>query len=274
MLEDNKVAKIFLSAIIGETIEELEFSAQERTVNVSKTKEETFTEKINAQSTLTVCRVDFIAKIKTETGFKTVLIELQKAKYSSDLMRFRKYLGVHYQNPENTYDPEQNNPRQIYFIYFLDYGSDLPERPVLKVGYTVEDIYSGEEFPASGEFVSGLHHISWIIQIKQLKERRRNDLEKLLSIFDQNTAVTPNKHLLNVDEENLPEEFQIVIRRLRKAMEDPNKQSEMELEDDYIKDMQISERKIGELKKEVEERDKEIEELKRQLTELMKNPNK
>ena len=38
MLEDNKVAKLFLSAIIGEEIMEFEFSAQERTVEIPATK--------------------------------------------------------------------------------------------------------------------------------------------------------------------------------------------------------------------------------------------
>ena len=95
MLEDNKVAKIFLSAIIGETITELAFSAQERTLEIErKTKE---------SAPLTVCRFDFSAKVQTDTGFKTIGIELQKAKLQSDIMRFRRYLGIHYQDKANTY---------------------------------------------------------------------------------------------------------------------------------------------------------------------------
>ena len=82
LLEDSKVAKLLLSAIIGEDIQELEFSAQERTVEV--------TPLIKEKTPLTVCRIDFSAKIKTETGFKTVIIELQKAKLQSDIMRFRR----------------------------------------------------------------------------------------------------------------------------------------------------------------------------------------
>ena len=235
MLEDNKVAKIFLSAIIGESIAELDFSAQEQTVEIPKRAKES--------SPLTVCHFDFSAKIKTETGFKTVSIELQKAKLQSDLMRFRRYLGVQYQNPNNTYDEEQEKARQIYCIYFLDYGMDLPLRPVLKVNYTVEDAYTGDQFPASGEFVSGLHHRSWIVQIRELKQRRRNDLEKILSIFDQSN-ITESRYILNVDEESFPEEYQQIIRRLRKAMEDPKKRGEMELEDDIIKELQNKERLI------------------------------
>jgi hypothetical protein len=241
MLEDSKVAKLFLSAIIGEDITDLEFSAQERTVEIPQSAQE--------RAPLTVCRVDFSAKIRTENGFKTVIIELQKAKYLSDLMRFRRYLGVHYQNPSNSYDDKQNKARQIYCIYFLDYGMDLPPRPVLKVNYRVWDAYTGDEFPPSGEFVSGLHHCSWIVQIRHLKQHRRNDLEKLLSVFDQSNLADDTKHILDVDDEIFPEEYRQIIRRLRKAMEDPQKRREMELEDEIIKELQDKERQIEEKNK-------------------------
>jgi hypothetical protein len=174
MLEDSQVAKLFLSAIIGEHITELEFHAQEHTVEIPSTSVE--------RAPLTVCHLDFSAKIETPKGFRTVLIELQKAKFLSDLMRFRRYLGVHYQSSDTA---QGARSRQIYCIYFLNYGMGLPPRPVLTVDYRVHDVCTGDEFPASGEFVSGLHHRSWIVQIRRLKKRRRNDLEKILSIFDQ-----------------------------------------------------------------------------------------
>ena len=62
LLEDNKVAKLLLSAIIGEKIEELDFSAQEHTVDIERLEKPSFT----------VCRFDFSAKVKTEKGFKTI----------------------------------------------------------------------------------------------------------------------------------------------------------------------------------------------------------
>ena len=261
MLEDNKVAKLFLSAIIGETIVELDFCAQERTVEIQQRTEE--------KSPLTVCRFDFSAKIKTETGFKTIIIELQKAKFQSDLMRFRRYLGIQYQNPDHTHDEKQEKARQIYCIYFLYYGMDLPPRPVLKVNYAVEDAYTGDEFPASGEFVSGLHHRSWIVQIRELKQHRRNELEKILSIFDQSN-VTDLRYILDVDDEAFPEEYRQIIRRLRKAMEDPKKRREMELEDDIIKELQDKERQIEEKDKALEEKDKALEEKDNTIAKLEK----
>jgi len=261
MLEDNKVAKLFLSAIIGENIAELDFSAQEQTVEIQRTEE---------KSPLTVCRFDFSAKIKTEAGFKTVIIELQKAKLQSDLMRFRRYLGVQYQNPNNSYDDKQEKARQIYCIYFLDYGMDLPPRPVLNVDYKVWDAYTGDEFPARGEFVSGLHHRSWIVQIRQLKQHRRNVTEQILSIFDQSN-VTDLRYILDVDEDTFPEEYQQIIRRLRKAMEDPKKRREMELEDDIVKELQDKERQIEENAKTIADKDRTIAELEKEIAELKLN---
>ncbi|MDR1331725.1 MAG: hypothetical protein LBK07_06430, partial [Tannerella sp.] len=94
MMEDNRVAKAFLSAIIQEEVVELDFASQERTARIrtdgrKKAKPETET------TQYTVCRFDFTARIALPDGrFKTVMIELQKAKLASDIMRFRRYLGL------------------------------------------------------------------------------------------------------------------------------------------------------------------------------------
>ncbi|MDR1140474.1 MAG: hypothetical protein LBL62_02200, partial [Planctomycetaceae bacterium] len=89
MLEDEEVAKSFLSAIIEEEVLEVHFAAQERTLRhpLKEVAAKEETEKLF----LTVCRFDFSAKILTSNGeHKTVMIELQKAKFSSDIMRFRR----------------------------------------------------------------------------------------------------------------------------------------------------------------------------------------
>ena len=273
LLEDKRVAKLFLSAIIGETITELDFSAQENVVNVDVKDTETkkAIEPVGSDTIekiiLTVCRFDFSAKIKTKTGFKTVGIELQKSKLLSDIERFRKYLSVRYASQDNTYlvtkkkmkrkdenhdEPEtQTKSRQIYCIYILDYGMDLPPIPVLKVSYIAEDVFSGDEYPAKGEFLEGLHHLSWIIQIPQLKEKRRNKLEKLLSVFDQ-SAVTDNRCILNIDDTDFPEEYRDIVRRLIKAKEDPKTMRKMELEDDTLNDIRKIERAMAKAKAETE----------------------
>jgi hypothetical protein len=112
---------------------------------------------------------------------------------------------------------------------------------------------------ATNDFIQSLHHRSWIVQIKQLKQRRRNDLEKLLSIFDQKN-LTDDKHILDINEDDFPDEYRDIIRRLRKAGESKRMRMKMEIEDDVLKELQDKERIIAQKDKALEEKDKVIEE--------------
>jgi hypothetical protein len=67
LMEDNDIARLIISTIIKQNVISLELKPQESTVEL----------KIGS---LTVYRLDFAAKIETEQGLKTVLIEIQKAK--------------------------------------------------------------------------------------------------------------------------------------------------------------------------------------------------
>ena len=88
---------------------------------------------------------------------------------------------------------------------------------------------------------------------RQLKQKRRNGLEKILSVFDQSNLTDSTKHILDVDEETFPEEYRQIIRRLRRAMEDQKTRRNMELEDDVIKEIQDKERQIEEMSKTIAE---------------------
>jgi hypothetical protein len=286
MMEDSRVARAFLSAIIQEKVTDLNFSAQEHTARVPSRKKTGREEELEDSGlNLTVCRFDFSAQIAVpEGGFKTVLIELQKAKLASDIMRFRRYLGLHYQNPDNAYGEDgDRKARQIYCIFLLGYSIDIPGSPVIRVDSKTEDVTTGKALHGSSEFIRSLHHRSWIVQIEQLKDHRRTDLEKLLSIFDQENR-TKNHHILNVDEDDFPEEYRSVIRRLRMAAESEDVRIEMEMEDDYLEELRDKERKIAEKEKAleekenamkvfvkvIEEKDKTLEEQRRLIEELKK----
>jgi len=270
MMSDSKVAKIFLSAIIEEKIVELDFTSTEYTLK-------TGIEKRQIDRTLeqiTVCRFDFAAKIETESGeYKTVIIELQKAKFATDIMRFRRYLGTMYQSVENTSDKRRIKARQIYCIYVLNYEIGLSDSPIIKVDYIVSDLITGEELPKKNEFISSLNHKSWIVQVKQLKEKRRNELENLLSIFDQDN-ITDDKHILNIDERQFLEEYQLIVRKLREAYESKQVREEMQMEDDFINELRINAEIIAEKdeiitenKKTIAEKDKTIAEKDKSIAE-------
>jgi hypothetical protein len=271
MMEDEKVAKLFLSAIIGEEVIELAFSAQERIIRQPKPEKKADDNdgENNAETFFTVCRFDFSAKIALAGGgFKVVVVELQKAKLASDIMRFRRYLGLHYQNRQNTYKVgNEEKARQIYCIFLLGHEIGISGHPVIRVDNKIEDVSTCELLNVSdNDFISSLSHLSWIIQIKQLKQRRRNDLEKLLSIFDQEN-LTKNHHILNVEDEDFPEAYRIIVRRLRMAFESEDIQTEMEMEDDYMKELQEKERLVAEQAKSIQEKERLVAEKERLVAE-------
>ncbi|TAD98226.1 MAG: hypothetical protein EAZ97_11105, partial [Bacteroidetes bacterium] len=65
------------------------------------------------------------------------------------------------------------------------------------------------------------------------KAKRRNSLETLLSIFDQSNRAD-SRHILNVSEEDFPEEYREIIRRLQKANGEQEIRKQMDLEDDLV----------------------------------------
>ena len=254
MMEDNKVAKKFISTIIGEQIEEMEYAPQEATVDLFDKKE--------APMNYTVCRIDFLAKITTETGLKTVIIEVQKAKMPTDIMRFRRYLGAQYEAENNSYkEGRQTKARQIYCIFFLGDKLGVDGVPVIEINHKAKDRTTNEELPdLHNEFIDSLHHRSWIVQVPELPQRRRNEIEILLSVFDQSYSTSVNSHILNILEMDFPEEFRPVIRRLQQALESQDIKNKMIAEDDLIEYLQDTERLVEEQKTKIEEKDKALEE--------------
>jgi len=112
-----------------------------------------------------------------------------------------------------------------------------------------------------------LHHKSWIVQISCLKARRRNELEQLLAIFDQSNRTNDN-HILNVKEENFPEKYRPIIRRLKGAASDSKVKKQMKEEEEIIRYLRDVAR--IEINKALKEKDKIIEE-KEKIIEAMKN---
>ncbi|TAE00258.1 MAG: hypothetical protein EAZ97_06495, partial [Bacteroidetes bacterium] len=91
LMEDNKVAKLLISSIIGMKINDLDFQPQEFVAQIGElipTKKNTKKKKESYQKhSLSVYRLDFKAKISTPQGERIVIIEIQKAKFVGDMMR-------------------------------------------------------------------------------------------------------------------------------------------------------------------------------------------
>jgi hypothetical protein len=106
-------------------------------------------------------------------------------------------------------------------------------------------------------FVESLTHDCIVIQVPLLKDRRRTDLERLLTVFDQERA-EGDPHQLSVLEEDLPERYQEVLRRLQRAMAVKEVRDTMDLEDEVVSLLVDKDRAL-------EAKDRVIEDLKRVL---------
>ena len=65
-----------------------------------------------------------------------------------------------------------------------------------------------------------------------LASRRRTDLERLLSVFDQELRAPGERHVLEVDEREIPERYAPVLRRLEGAAASVEVADSMVLEDE------------------------------------------
>jgi hypothetical protein len=259
MMDDSKVAKLLLSAIIDSEIEELEFRPTERS---SEKKDGSFT----------VYQLDFAARIKDKNGqSRLVLIEIQKAKFQTDIMRFRKYLGGQYANAENAVrDPGTGlalKALPIVSIYFIGHKLPNVSNPVIKVGRVYTDRVSSKVITAKDEFIESLTHDSYVIQIPCLREKHRNDLEAILTVFNQKSMLGGDKHFLNINSDLLPEKFRPVIRRLEKAAAEMKVRKNMDVEDDVLSQLENLERAVLKRDKALEEKNKALEEKDKALEE-------
>lgn len=242
LLDDNDLAKLLLSTILGEEIVELNFTPQERTA------------KLDAPRHFTVYRLDFAATIQNAAGeTRKVLIEIQKAKLVTDLMRFRRYLGEQYRDPNNSETNSEGRKQALPLltIYFLGHGLDHSQAPVIHVQRQSRDVATGETLAHRETFIESLIHDSYIIQIPYLRGHRRNAVEELLQIFNQE-FVAQNPHFLEIDESQIQAPYRPLLRRLQRAIAEPEVEDAMDIEDDVLTELQTLERATEKERKEKE----------------------
>ena len=86
MMEDVRIAKTLLSALLKREVVEVDVRKHEYT-NGSRDK-------------ISMFRIDFGARVRQDDGsLKLVLIELQKTWLETETLRFRQYLGRNMQTP-------------------------------------------------------------------------------------------------------------------------------------------------------------------------------
>lgn len=186
---DNRIAKLFLSALIGSEITELHFRPTEIRSDI-------------ARQSITIFRIDFAATLRTVDGRdKLVLIEIQKAKLAEDILRFRRYLGTQYSSPGNFVLREESpgggmdgtandhrglnskEPLELFTIYFLGHKLEHTQEPVVWVRRGLYGSGGDRKKVIEGvreQFIDALTHDSIVVQIEEAL-RREKELKKQLS---------------------------------------------------------------------------------------------
>ena len=261
LLDDEKVARLMLSALLGREVLELQFRPTEVQHEAPR----------KGDTQLLVLRMDFAATVRLEDGGrKLVLIEIQKARSAWDVQRFRRYLGSSYDSEENVYLDADGTAQSlpIVTIYFLGEGLERVDVPVLKINRHYLDVATGEDVPITDPFVEALTHDSIVVQINRLKNRRRTELERLLEVFDQGLAPRSDPHMLDILEENFPERYREVLRRLIRAGAEREVRDKMDVEDDIFTAFRDKERKEADLLQALAEKDEALAEKDRLIADL------
>ncbi len=271
LLEDSEIARELLSTILGVNIVQLSVKPQETLVH-------------DKSGEIKIFHLDFKAVIDlADGGQKTVLIELQKAKKSHDILRFRKYLGENYSKEEvkkNDKGVVESYALEIVAIYILGFNLQGVDRPVLKVNRKYTDAITQEEVIANDDFINKLTHESYTIQIPRLRHDQRNQLEEVLEIFSQD-FITDDLRSFNFKRKSTNPLVQKMVKRLSRAASNDKIKKTMEAEDmiDRLVNRESEEKlkiqadqyeerlkeQAEQFEREKEAFEKEKEELKRQL---------
>ena len=227
LMEDERVVKILLSALLKKPVVEVELRKHEYS-NVQRDK-------------ISMFRIDFGAKVRNADGsLHLVLIELQKTWLETETLRFRQYLGAQYANPDNMLKEKDRNSMGIPMVavYLLGHRVGDIEEPVLYVKHNAFD-YEGNEVTQGlpDPFVDSLTHNSIIVQIPRLHGHVNNRLEEILSVFDQTRKNKDNGQVLNINESEYvdDEEMMVIIHRLLAAAADAQVRQDMNTEDEFFK---------------------------------------
>ena len=264
LMEDERIAKTLLSALLKKEVVAVEMRRNEYTNGV--------------RDNISMFRIDFGAHVKEPDGtIRLVLIELQKTWLETETLRFRQYLGAQYSNPENV--PSENNKDgyaiPMVAIYLLGHRVGDINVPVLYVKHKAYD-YDGNVVTDGipDPFVESLIHDSIIVQIPLLHGQVNNRLEKVLSVFDQSQKNGSDRHVLNVNDSSFDDDddMQYLLRRLLMAAANAQLRQEMNVEDEYFKALEdrdtalmMKDKKLAEQAEQLEQNKAELEQNKAEL---------
>ncbi len=250
LMEDDRIAKTILTALLKKKVVEVKIRRNEY-ANLTR------------REAISMFRIDFAATVlDEENNPHLMLIELQKTWLPTETLRFRRYLALQYNNEENMLKEENGKfAIPMVAIYLLGHCVGEVTEPIVYVNHQAYD-YDGKLVEAGipDPFVESLQHDSIIVQIPLLHGRVNNRLEQVLSVFDQEN-VADNKKVVKVDERQFEgdNEMEYLVRRLQSAAADPEMRYQMNVEDEYFRELEGRDTLLMKKDKEIEQKEKEIE---------------
>ncbi len=252
LLEDIDIAKGLISRIIGQEVVELNLKPQEIKVKSDK-------------YLVIILRIDFKAVIKMEDGsYKKVLIEIQKGKDNDDILRFRRYLGANYRQIDvikTNKGIEKEQVLPIITIYFLGFRLMKVKTPVVRTKRSYEDLVTNKHFEEKEDFIEQLTHDTFVIQIPRLWQKDRNELERVLKVFNQSYKLSDDNRLVEISEKELNKDplLKKIGMRLLKAAADEEILAQMDLEEEVEQFIEKHIRENIQLKETVAEKNQALE---------------
>ncbi len=221
LMSNDKLARKVLSVILEKEVLELELSQQEVVVE-------------DEDRRFTLYRLDFKAVIEDENGRKeTVLIELQKSKLPTNVLRFRSYLGLAYTQKIRAKDPEtqveHDSALPIISIYILGYNVEDIPHVAIKVNRKIMDMSSQQELDLQSDFIDLLTHTTCILQVRRLPKERRSRIEQFLTLFNQ-AWVMEQKYILDLQE--VPEGFEDIAEYLQRPLQEEEIRAKLRAEEE------------------------------------------
>ncbi len=238
LMDNEQIAKIVLSIILGETVISLQSKPQETPL---------YTDNLR-----TTARYDFKAVIRSSDGSdRTVLVELQKYKHPDPIMRFRDYLAENYRKEETVIGSngeEITMPLPIITVYILGYKVTKSEILALEVSNCVKDIVWGTAVTEKLDFVELLTHRCFIFQIAAKPLQLRGTLlEKFLGLFTQKLKGEASNYCIDVELDEATEidaDLSRIVRHLNKATLDESMIRSLKYEESYEKGVRTAEQEL------------------------------
>jgi hypothetical protein len=262
LMENQRIAKFFLSTILEQQIEEITVLPKKFTYKLDPTKiskeEKEKKGKKNTDEYYFMLSLDFMATVLTDKGDRRkILIELRKPWYVPEVIRFRKSFEQYVR--KEAIDGKTILP--IKAIYIL--GNNLAEIdcPFIKGGHTYIDMINKKPIDTKSKFMECLTPDSYVIQARRITDvRYTTNLDKLLSIFEQKYFVERNSDTRKeyyYNPTNDEEDMMLITDILYETGSDPKKRKLVEDE----KALRIINNVMEPLRQAIEKQEKLLEKI-------------